>query len=104
MLYLAEKRRLECRFEADLADKIEYFAQKEGLSKTDFLEEAAKYYIAYLMGDFDISSPMVQRLNQMLEVMIGVDSRLSGLEDTTRAGLQSIMQLSRGENYLLTDD
>lgn len=100
----ADLKRVECRVSADLKDSIDYYSEKHGLSRNDFLAEAAKYYIAYLQGDYDVPSAMVQRTNQLVDIVTALVDRVDTLENTTRSGIQSMIQLTRGDSYLTDDD
>lgn len=97
-------RRFECRFDVDLKDSIDYYAKKQGISRNEFLTEAAKYYIAYLQGDYDVPSAMVQRTNQLVDIVTALVGRVDTLENTTRTGIQSMIQLTRGDSYLTDDE
>lgn len=97
-------KRVECRFDEDLRDDIDYYAKKVGLSRNEFIAESARYYIKYIQNDFDVPLAMVQRTNQLVDLVASLNGRLDSLEDTTKSGIQSIIQLTRGDNYLLDND
>lgn len=102
--------RVECRFEQELVDKIDHFKDVEStrlgqnLSRNDFLRLCAEHYIAWIVSDYDVPVATVQRMNQMVDALNGVTSRLATLEDTTYEGFNALMQLrSASHNYLAND-
>ncbi len=72
----------------------------ETISSNDFIIDAIKYYVAYQNGQYDIPDILVQRINQLVDLQVMSNERLSALEDVMHSGVESLIKLSSGESYL----
>lgn len=84
--------------------QAQYYAKKLGISINDFLRESIEHYIAYQNKDYDLPALEIQRLNQLVDTISVLSSNVSSLEKVTIAGFDSLISLTRGDNYLLEDD
>ena len=100
----AKTQRLTLRMSEKEADILKYWADKEGISRSDFMSEALMHYVGFLNHDFDIPSATVERLNQLIDVISLLASNQENLESTIIDGFDSILGISRGANYLLDED
>lgn len=99
------KFRIRTSFEEDVYKQIEYWSQKvSGGSKNRFVEDAIKYYVGHLNGNYDLPTAEVARLNQLIDAMVVLSSNVQSLSDITISGFDSLLGLTRGDNYLLEED
>lgn len=85
-------------------ERVKYWADKNKLSINELLRDAIELYIAYQNKDYDIPSLEIQRLNQLVDSINILSSNVGSLEKVTVAGFDSLISLTRGDNYLLEDD
>lgn len=88
------------RVESDLAKRVSTVCKEKGMTKNAFVVDAMNHYLRYLEGTYDVPNLTIQRLNQLIEMQTVVVGRMDKLEDTTRTGFQSFMELAHGSNYL----
>jgi len=84
--------------------QVQYWAKKLGISINDFLRESIEHYIAYQNKDYDLPALEIQRLNQLVDTISILSSNVSSLEKVTVSGFDSLISLTRGDNYLLEQD
>lgn len=100
----SKKQRIEGRYDEKFVAMLDYYAAKESISRNEFMEQACRHYIAWVNDDFDVPTASIQRINQMVDMVSVLESRMKSLEHTVGNGIQSIVQLSRGDNYLAMGD
>lgn len=88
------------RVEKDLAQRVTTVCKEKNLTKNAFVVDAMNHYLRYLEGTYDVPNLTVQRLNQIIEMQAVLVGRMDTLEDTTRTGFQSFMELAHGSDYL----
>lgn len=93
------------RFTASVDDEtyqnVTYWAKKNGISVNELLRDAIAMYIARQNKDYDLPVLEVQRLNQLIDSMTVLSSNVKSLEKVTVSGFDSLISLTRGNNYLL---
>lgn len=94
-------RRLTLRFTEEDAGKLEYWAEKEGLSVNQFIVRAMERWIDIENGNYELPTLEVQRLNQLVELLAVVSRNQQTLETIITSGFDSLLSLTRGDNYLL---
>jgi|GEM_PF-2533509 hypothetical protein len=97
-----------CRFTAsvdtDTYNMVLHWAKKQGITINEFLKNAIDFYVAYQNKDYDIPTLEVQRLNQLVDTTAVLSSNVSALEKIITSGFDSLISLTRGDNYLLDED
>lgn len=96
------------RFTASVDDEMHehviYWAEKKGITINELLRDAIKLYIAYQNKDYDLPALEIQRLNQLVDAISVLSSNVNSLEKVTVSGFDSLISLTRGDNYLLEND
>lgn len=96
------------RFTASVDDEtyqnVNYWAKKNGISVNELLRDAIALYISYQNKDYDIPTLEIQRLNQLVDTITVLSSNVSSLEKVTVSGFDSLIKLTRGDNYLLEEE
>ncbi len=92
------------RLHPDLMKNVEYWAARKEMSKNEYICWAVRHAIAWENRDYDLPTAEVQRLNQLVDVIESLSSNVKSLEDMTQAGFDSLLGLTRGDNYLLEED
>ena len=85
-------------------ETVRFWSSKIGISENDFVREAIALKIRHANGDYDLPTAEIQRLNQLIDLIGSLSSNISNLEDVTVSGFQSLISLTRGDNYLLDND
>jgi predicted DNA-binding protein len=95
-----DTRRMTVRISEDDYERLKYWAQRENIKMNDFVQESVHHYIRYLNHDLDLPDATVRRLNQLVDVIQILSSNQASLERTVIRGFESLMGMTRGENYL----
>ena len=93
--------RITTRIPAELHAQVRYWAQKGGLSESEFVQESIEFMIRWKNKDYDLPTLEIQRLNQLVEHIKILSSNVHGLEGVVTNGFDSLLKLTRGDNYLL---
>lgn len=96
--------RLNVRMPASVRDKVDYWAEKEGLSANEFIIECIDGHVARKNGDYDLPTLEQARLNQLVDAQISLASNVANLEKTVMSMASTIIGLTRGDSYLLDDE
>ena len=96
--------RVTVRLNSDTRQRLGYWADKRKVSLNDYLLDAINAAIGRENGDYDLPTLEQNRLNQMLDEMRANTSNLSNLERIIVAGFDSLLGLTRGDNYLLDNE
>lgn len=88
----------------DLYQSVVYWSKKKEISINDFLREALNLLIAHQNKDYDLPSLEIQRLNQLIDNMHVLSENVNSLEKITVSGFDSLLSLTRGDNYLLDEE
>lgn len=97
-------KRMTVRLDDAEYETVRFWAAKQGISENDFVREAIILNIRHANGDYDLPTAEVQRLNQLIDLIGSLSSNISNLEDVTVNGFNSLISLTRGDNYLLEDN
>ena len=82
----SDTKRMTVRLDSAEYETVRFWASKIGISENDFVRAE------------------IQRLNQLIDLIGSLSSNISNLEDVTVSGFQSLISLTRGDNYLLDND
>lgn len=99
-----EKHRLTLRFFESDYDRLQYWAEKRGVSINDFIIEMLELYIDIQNGNYQLPTLEIQRLNQLIEITQVLSRNVNALETITTSGFDSLLKLTRGDNYLLDEE
>ena len=93
------------RVTATVTDKtfqqLQYWADKKGISINQYLNEAIDSAIAYENQDYPLPTLEQARLNQLIDCITSLESNTKSLEAIVTAGFESLLKLTKGDNYLL---
>lgn len=98
-----ERVRTTCRMDSDTYERVKYWAGRHGETVSEYLANAVVLRIAYDNHDFDLDDATVQRIGQLVEGQREVAERMEALEGVVTSAVRSLLQLTRGDNYLLDD-
>lgn len=93
--------RVTATLDDDSYERLKYWANKHGLSINEYIAESIDMMIRYDNHDFDIPDLMTQRLNQLIDGMSVLSQNVRSLEDITVSGFDSLLNLCKGDSYLL---
>lgn len=96
--------RLTVRMDEDTYQKLMYWAARRQMSANEYLSFCLDEMIRRENGDFDVPNAMVARVNQLVDVTESLSSNLKSLESVVTSGFDSLLGLTRGDNYLLEQD
>lgn len=85
-------------------DALAYWSERFEMDKTELLVTAMYHYIKYRNGDYDLPVAEIQRLNQLTDTVKSLVSSQEALQKTVVSGLDALIGISRGENYLVEDE
>lgn len=89
------------RLHRDTKERASYWADKANISVNEYLVEAIEEKIRRENGDYDLPTLEIARLNQIIDQMAALSTNVGNLERVTVTGFDSLMGLTRGDNYLL---
>lgn len=92
------------RLDVDTMERIEYWAARRQMSKNEYIAAAIDHMIAWENKDYDLPTAEIQRLNQLVDLVMSLNSNVRSLEQMTQSGFDSLLGLTRGDNYLLEQD
>lgn len=96
--------RLTLRISEDDFQRLQYWADRCEMSVNEYMVEALYAQIRRENGDYDLPTAEVARLNQLVDLVTELSSNVKSLEDVTTSGFDSLLGLTRGDNYLLEQD
>lgn len=85
-------------------ERVIYWAGKKGISINELLRDAISLYIAHENKDYDLPALEIQRLNRLISSISVLSTNIGSLEKVVVSGFNSLIELTRGDNYLLDDD
>lgn len=96
--------RLTLRISEDDFQRLQYWATRREMSVNDYMIEALYAQIRKENRDYDLPTAEIARLNQLVDLVTGLSSNIKSLEDVTVSGFDSLLGLTRGDNYLLEQE
>lgn len=88
----------------DKFQQLKYWADRNGVSINEYLNEALDKAIRYENHDYDLPTLEIARLNQLVDVITTLSHNVQSLEKVTTSGFDSLLGLTRGDNYLLENE
>lgn len=98
------KPRISVTIDQKTYEKTQYWADKKHMSLSEYVVEAIIKQIQHETSDFDIPNLAIQRINQNTEALEAMSSNLEQVETMIMRGFDQIIGLTRGDNYLLSED
>lgn len=97
-------RRITATLDQDTYDKLAYIADKKGQSLSDVLRDAVQLLIRYANEDYyPLAKLEAERINQIVDHLTILSSNIKNLENLTIEGFSSLINLTRGDNYLFDE-
>lgn len=93
--------RITATIPEDDYQRVLYWSKKEGLSVNAWLCEAVIEKIKRANGDYDLPTLEQQRLNQLNDNITTLSSDFYAAMDRFDSAMDSLLGLTRGDNYLL---
>lgn len=101
MAQAPDTKRVTATVSSDMFERLQYWADRKGISINQYLNEALERAIAYENQDYDLPTLEQARLNQLIDQMAVLSSNIGSLERVVTSGFDSLLGLTRGDNYLL---
>jgi hypothetical protein len=99
------RERVFTRLSKDEKQRAEYWAQRRGFpSVNEYVAEAVAEKIRRENLDFDIPDILTARINQVVDELKAVSTNVANLERVSTMGFDSLIGLTRGDNYLLDNE
>lgn len=96
--------RKSVRLHPDTVMHIDYWSRKHDMPENEYLIEAIEEKIARENGDYALPTLEQQRLNQLIDEVRAVSTNVGSLEGILTTSLDSLLQIARGDSYLLDED
>lgn len=96
--------RVTVTLDNDKYEQLKYWAARRERSINEYLGDAIELAIRFENGDYDLPKLEVQRLNQLVDVVTTLSSNIQSLEGIVVHGFDSLLGLTRGDNYLLENE
>lgn len=98
-------KRITATVDTDVYDKIQYIADKKGISVSEFLRDAIELKIRYENEDYyPLAKLEAERINQLVDHISILSSNVRNLENLTIEGFSSLLNLTKGDNYLYDEE
>lgn len=98
-------KRLTLRLDDDTYERVSYWAKRRtNGSMNQYIVDAIDHMIAYENRDYDLPTLEQQRLNQLIDSIKVLSMNVASLENVTVHGFDSLLNLTRGDNYLLDEE
>lgn len=103
---MAETQRVRraIRLHPDTETQVKYWAAKADLSENEYMVEAVMEKIARENQDYDLPTMEQKRLGQIVDELKALSSNQANIERVVVRGFDSLMGLTRGDNYLMDDE
>ncbi|MEU6261818.1 hypothetical protein [Saccharopolyspora shandongensis] len=99
------RERVFFRLSSDEKQRAEYWAQKRGFSSVNrYVAEAVAEQIRRENLDYDLPTLEIARINQLVDEVKALSTNLANLERVITQGFDSLIGLTRGDNYLLDEE
>jgi hypothetical protein len=94
-------KRVTATIDQDLYAQLEYWAKRRSVSINEYLGDAIVKAIKFENKDYDLPTAEIARLNQIVDALTVNSANLKALEDVVIHGFDSILNITKGDNYLL---
>ena len=100
----ASPERTVIRLHPDVRQRVEYWASKQQISVNEYINQAVEDAIRRENQDYDLPTLEIARLNQLVAEVSALSQNAANLERVITSGFDSLVGLTRGDNYLLDDE
>ena len=98
-------KRITATIDANVYDKLQYIADKKGASLSDILRDAIDLKIRYENEDYyPLAKLEAERINQLVDHISILSSNIKNLENLTIEVFSSLINITRGDNYLFEEE
>lgn len=98
------RQRVGIRLRSADRERAAYWADKRGYpSVNEYMATAVIEKLRRENGDFDVPDLLTARMNQLIDENRALSTNVANLERVVTSGLESLIGLTRGENYLLDE-
>lgn len=98
------KHRVTTTLLDDDVQRVEYWAARRGISINEYIHDAVIEKIKRENKDYDLPTMEIARLNQLIDAMTVLSTNVQSLESIVTSGFDSLIGLTRGDNYLLNHE
>lgn len=85
-------------------ERMKYWAAKHGMTEQEYVQEALNHMIRWENKDYDLPVAEIRRLNQLVDIVTVLSQNVKNLENVIISGFESLLGLTRGDNYLLEEE
>lgn len=96
--------RVTTTLDSDDYERLKYWAASREVSINEYIREAILFKIRWDNKDYPMAPMEVHRLNQLVDVVTILSNNVRSLEQVTVSGFDSLLGLTRGDNYLLEEE
>lgn len=97
-------KRVTMTVTGEVFQRLQYWAEKHGVSINQYLSDALDKAIAYENRDYPLPTLEQARLNQLIDRIAALDSNFKSLENVIVSGFESLLTLTKGDSYLMEHD
>ncbi|WP_030895386.1 hypothetical protein [Streptomyces sp. NRRL F-5053] len=99
------RERVFIRLSPEDKQRAQYWADKRGFSSVnEYLVEAVAEQIRRENLDYDLPTLEIARLNEIIDQFKALSTNCANLERVVTSGFESLIGLTRGDNYLLSHE
>ncbi|WP_424862874.1 hypothetical protein [Streptomyces sp. MMS24-I29] len=99
------RERVFFRLSSDEKKRAGYWAQKRGFSSvTEYYAEAVAAQIRRENLDYELPTLEIARLNELVDQIKALSTNSANLERVVTQGFDTLVGLTRGDNYLLDEE
>jgi ribosomal protein L15 len=99
------RERVFFRLSSQEKQRAEYWASKRGFSSVnEYFAEAVAEQIRRENLDYDLPTLEIARLNELVDQVKALSMNTANLERVVTQGFDSLIGLTRGDNYLLDEE
>ena len=99
-----QSHRLTVRLSEKDFNRLEYWSNHAGLSINEFIPAILDRWVDFENGNYQLPTLEAARLNQIVDVVTSLSGNIQSLESITINGFDSLLKLTKGDNYLLEHD
>ena len=100
----ANAKRVTVTLSDDEYTQLVHWAKKHDVSINEYLHDCIEHMIKWGAANYDLATAEIRRLNQLVDGISVLSRNVKGLEDVITSGFDSLLGLTRGDNYLLEQD
>lgn len=97
----ASSKRVSVTLSDEQYERLAYWAGKHNLSVNQYLVDAIEKAIRWENQDYPLPTLEQARLNQLIDHIAVLSSNVKSMESVVQSGFDSLLGLTRGDNYLL---